>query len=130
MADRYSFEDLFAELFPAKFKGLVELRALPSKHRIFVHPSHLHEIRHFLDQHRADNIFFGVASRAKSGDGSLANCHDLWAFWVDIDFDKLPEVEARRRLAKFPLPPSIIISSGHGLHAYWLLAHVVDLTSS
>jgi hypothetical protein len=52
---------------------------------------------------------------------------DLPALFVDIDFKHHPEALARRDIAKCNLPPSIIVSSGHGLHCYWLLREPLDL---
>src|SRR2546422_9784996 len=109
MMTTYSFEELFAEIFPAKAKGLVELRALPSKERIFVHPSDCRTIQEFVANHAREDIYFGVATRLKRGDGRLQNCADLWALFVDIDFKSCSEPEARKRLAEFPFAPSIII---------------------
>jgi hypothetical protein len=45
------------------------------------------------------------------------------AAWIDLDFKDFPggEAEARSRLAAFPIQPSIVVRSGHGLHAYYLL---------
>lgn len=49
--------------------------------------------------------------------------------WVEIDWsdsahqkrDRLPDqIEARRFIDNFPLPPTIVVRSGHGFHVYWL----------
>jgi len=75
--------------------------------------------------------YFGVALRTQSAvkdrKGDRGHCHWLTAFYVDADFKLLGEVETRRRLAEFPLPPSIIVNSGGGLHLYWLLRTPLDL---
>ena len=126
-APRVELEDFLRALFPSKNIGLLEVRALPSGARSFIRPDDYRAMRRFIRRHRDKNLFFGVATRTEPGDGSLANCRDLWGLWADIDFNTSPEVEARERLAAFPLPPSIVIRSGHGLHAYWLLEHVTDL---
>src|SRR5215471_1151067 len=99
-----SLEDFLSALFPPKSEGLVELRSLPGAARIFVPPDDYPKIRRFIRQHQDENLFFGVATRSEPGDGSRANCRDLWALWADIDFTKLPAAEASRRLADFPLP--------------------------
>lgn len=59
--------------------------------------------------------------------GSLGNCHELRALFVDIDFKMTPEVEARARLDRFLLKPSFVIANGGGLHCYWLLREPFDL---
>jgi hypothetical protein len=50
-----SFIKLFTELFPKRSKGLVELRALPSKSRLFVDPADRAQIQGFLDEHAGQN---------------------------------------------------------------------------
>jgi replicative DNA helicase len=120
-------EDFLDALFPIEAEGLLEFRALPRGTRIFVVPGDYRTVRRFIRKHQDQNIFVGIATRTKDGDGSLANCHDLWAVWVDIDFSKLPESEARQRLQDFAAHPSIVISTGHGLHAYWRLTFLLDV---
>jgi hypothetical protein len=128
VATQDSFIKLFAELFPKKSKGLVELRALPSKSRLFVNPADRAQIQDFLDEHAGQNLYFGVATRLAMGDGRLANCGDLWALFVDIDFKSTSEAAARKLLDAFPVRPSIVVFTGGGLHPYFLLRTVVDPT--
>lgn len=44
----------------------------------------------------------------------------LTGLWVDLDFSRTPEAEARERLAEFPMKPSAVIHSGGGLHVHFL----------
>jgi len=80
-------------------------------------------------------VFFGVGRRvehSKGADGVLA----IAAVWVDIDpsdearedGDLLHEerVEMRRRLLAHEPAPSIIVTSGQGVQAYWLLDEPAD----
>ena len=60
----------------------------------------------FLDEHDAEDLYVGVATRRDGSSGTLANCAGLTALFADIDFKSTPEAEARRRLAAFPLPPA------------------------
>ena len=53
--------------------------------------------------------------------GALENCAELHALFIDLDFKDVPEAEARVRLGAFPLHPTMVVASGGGLHAYWLL---------
>lgn len=69
------------------------------------------------------NVFFGVACRNE--DYSVSS---LQALWVDIDFkdfssDGIIPVATTivAKLVLSAISPSIIVSSGHGIHAYWLL---------
>ncbi len=121
-----NLEAFLGALFPDD-AGFVELRALPSGARGFFKRSDSQGIQQFLLGHSEQNIFFGVAGRLSRGDGSLTNCGLLVAVYVDIDFKAITESEARARLEKFPLRPSIIICSGGGLHVYFLLREPVDL---
>ena len=79
------------------------------------------------------DVWFGVATRkqplpdgARGGD---TDCVAIPAVWLDIDIAgpnhkdqyKLPVDidQARKIIDTFPLPPSLIVDSGGGLHVYW-----------
>jgi hypothetical protein len=120
--------EFFAALF-ADARGVIELRAFPSKARRFAPLSQFDTLRDFLAAHAPDeDVYVGVAARRDATSGTLANCATLSAGFTDIDFKTTPEAEARRRLAAFPFPRSILVHSGHGLHAYWLLREPIDLS--
>ncbi len=117
----------FGALFPPTLGGFIEVRALPSKARAFlpfVAPERMNE---FIFGHRSENLYFGVATRRTAANGTLANCGELAALFVDVDFKSTPEAEARQWLADFPLSPSIRIGSGGGLHVYWVLENPLCL---
>jgi hypothetical protein len=75
--------------------------------------------------------YYGVALRtpqaAADRKGSAPYCQTLTALFVDADFKHLGELETRKRLSDFPIPPSVIVNSGGGLHPYWLLRQPLDL---
>lgn len=75
--------------------------------------------------------YFGVALRtpqaATDRKGGLPYVQALTALFVDGDFKYKGEAETRRRLVEFSLPPSILVASGGGCHAYWLLREPIDL---
>ena len=81
----------FDKLFPPKCQGFLELRALPDGIQTFVDPRDHDRIARFLDRYAEKDLVFGLASRRNQGDGSLANCVDLWALAIDIDFKTIPE---------------------------------------
>src|SRR5687768_12318226 len=60
------------------------------------------------------NLYVGIATRDGHG-RKTANCIALHVLFADIDYGKLPENDARRRLAAFPMPPSAVVASGGGL---------------
>jgi archaellum biogenesis ATPase FlaH len=111
-----------AEFITNFFKGTkhrVELRALPSKARVFTRD--LKAITKFINAHISkENIYFGCATREGHG-GSKEHCREIPAFWVDLDFKNSSKETVLETLANFKLPPSVVVASGGGLHVYWLL---------
>jgi hypothetical protein len=71
------------------------------------------------------NIYVGVASRTakgKSGNKAFARCLVLVA-----DFDGMSLADALERITRAGLPPpTMVISSGHGAHAYWRLSEPIQ----
>lgn len=72
------------------------------------------------------NVYYGVYSRQKK-DGKAKSCNTTKVLWVDYDDmadmtpgQRVEEVKERIRGANIP-EPSIIVNSGNGVHAYWLL---------
>lgn len=83
---------------------------------------------------RGLDVYFGVGLRRENlGEKRRGEAEDVCAIpalWVDVDVagpahsDRPypPTMEAALSLLNdFPLPPSILVDSGHGLHGYWLL---------
>jgi hypothetical protein len=72
---------------------------------------------------RVAAVFFGVLPRRERGKGKAEDTIASSVAWADLDFKDYAggEAEARKRLAEFPLQPTLVVCSGHGLHAYWLL---------
>ncbi len=66
--------------------------------------------------------YFGLATRrpglTRWQRGDMKTLVEVPALIADID--ESPNV-ALPRVRAFPIPPSCIVSSGHGLHIYWLL---------
>lgn len=75
------------------------------------------------------DLYMGVATRAHENGRGLRDCLALHVLFADLDFKLSSEAEARAALAAFPLPPSIVVASGGGLHCYWLLATPLNLPS-
>ena len=75
------------------------------------------------------DVYFGVGAAKEPRFGGRARADDVMAIpgvWLDIDLkhdthvqQDLPETIAEIE-AKLPLLPSVLVHSGHGLHAYWL----------
>ena len=68
-------------------------------------------------------VFFGVLPRKSEGTGKSEDALPGMAAWADFDFRDFEggEAECRRMLAGFPLPPTVLVRSGHGFHAYWVM---------
>ena len=73
------------------------------------------------------NVYFGVYSRNKKS-GKSKYCNTTRVLWVDFDRG-MKELTKEKKVSKVQniiktagLPkPSLMISSGNGIHAYWLL---------
>ena len=61
------------------------------------------------------NLYFGVCPRAINR-GKEEDIKVITALWADVDTE-----ESRKALETFEYPPSLMVNSGHGIHAYWLL---------
>lgn len=83
---------------------------------------------------RGFEVYFGVGLRrenlGKTRRGEAADVCAIPALWIDLDVagpahtsGALPPTleDALSLVNGFPLPPSVLVDSGHGLHAYWLL---------
>ncbi len=75
--------------------------------------------------------YFGTCTRRlEVEDGSARNIVECPALWVDIDcLDQgLSGSETLAALQFLPFPPTIVVNSGGGLHAYWILEELADVT--
>ncbi len=89
-------------------------------------------VRYCERRSAVQNVYFGlslIAGKPK-GRGRFEDAAAIGALWADIDVageahsrGRLPGSieEAFELLRTLPLPPSVVVHSGHGLHAYWLL---------
>ncbi|MBI5249067.1 MAG: hypothetical protein HY912_06190 [Desulfomonile tiedjei] len=83
------------------------------------------------------NVFFGVCPREKMKPGKehVGYITCLWA-GLDIGPDGYSgkekhfasEKQAMMAIMAFPLKPSIIVQSGRGMHLYWLLKQVTEIS--
>jgi hypothetical protein len=74
------------------------------------------------------NVYFGVCPRAKPGDSQDEQIRTVRCLWCDIDDVRADEAFARWEKAYVP-KPSIVVSSGSGIHGYWLLDRDVQSPS-
>ena len=97
--------------------------------------------RYAGQQSKTQDVYFGVGliRGTPAGRGKLEDVAGIGALWCDIDVsgeghqkENLPQntEEAQWILSEMPLAPSIVVHSGHGLHAYWLLQEPWVFTSN
>jgi hypothetical protein len=105
-------------------QGLVEMRALGDGKpwREFCEWNEYHKITQFACRAMAQNrnVYFGVSTRDGNG-GKKENLMSIPAVWCDIDFKETPKEEALKILRDFPFKASMIVSTGAGVHCYWIL---------
>jgi len=86
---------------------------------------------HAANEGKTKDVYFGVglAGRNFGRKNAALDVAAIGGLWADIDLaapwrtDKpLPRTadEARTILDKLPFAPSLVVDSGHGLHAWWL----------
>ena len=86
-------------------------------------------------KNKTQNVYFGLGllgAKPAEGRGKLEDVAAIGCLWVDVDIldpkahkkKNLPPnfKAARSLLDRVGLQPSIIVHSGHGLQAYWLLS--------
>lgn len=73
-------------------------------------------------------VFFAPCLRREKK-GSAEAAASVLALWVDVDCDDAPAKRSAslEKLHAFDPPPSVIIDSGGGWHAYWLLDQPFEL---
>jgi hypothetical protein len=125
---------LFADL-----SGCIELRPIPD-------PAHIRTfvplddggfdpdaVVRYTDacNYRQLAAYYGVAVRkAGATSGRSEDCTLIPALFVDADFKHKGEDATWARLAEFPLPPSIVVATGGGVHCFWLLDRPLPLTAT
>lgn len=70
------------------------------------------------------NIFFGVNPRIDQGGTkcSVGACRSVW-----VDLDNISPEAAGKRWQRINLPPTVVVHSGHGIHAYWKLDDPISM---
>ena len=118
------------EFLGTLFKGLegyIELRTINNDdvRQFFYHTNQIDRLVSHLfndDLFKNTNIYFGVCPRAKKR-GKEESVKQVNCLWADLDCkDEEERQKTLEKLKSFKLPPSIIVNSGHGYHAYWLLS--------
>ncbi len=120
--------DFFNTLYQHCDAGKIDLRAFPSKKTGLVSPDSLKEIDRFCKLCQKDNLYFGVALRA--GGHTKEHITEIPAVWADVDYKDCPREEFLKKLKKFPFRPSVTVSSGGGIHLYWILKEPAEYANT
>lgn len=77
------------------------------------------------------NVYAAVATRRDASSGKKENVAAVRAVYADLDAKAGADLAALlKRAEAFPLPPSLTVASGGGVHLYWLLEEPLDLTNA
>jgi len=136
----------FARLFSTAPEGtFIEIRPLPRKSEKAERGAEAararswHPVSNFAAASKAAlaasergfDVYCGVTPRTAYGRGSAKDVASMTALWLEFDVKPgkncASKDEARARLARLPRP-TMLVDSGGGQHAYWLLhAPLLDL---
>lgn len=117
--------EFFKRVWPTRLltNETLEMRYLDREEKGFVHRAFYQSIDSFLED--ADRkidyeIYFGVSTRYGTGTGKKRDCYRSQAVWVDFDNGEKKEWTLQR-VAELDPKPDLLVDSGGGVHAYWLL---------
>lgn len=105
---------------------LIEIRRLPSGRSTWHRASELAGLASQLitDNRNGQNLYVGANPRTRSGGRSASDV--VLARSVFADFDDTEPAEAQSRWQAAGLPtPTLVVASGHGVHAYWRLVEPI-----
>lgn len=110
--------EFLSKLFDS-LDGNIEIREIgqdkKAKRRFFTNVKDLNEYKIPLDK----NVYFGIYSRLGKN-GTAAGCLSTKTLWADYDNKTLDEVKDIISAKGLP-EASVLVNSGHGIHAYWFL---------
>jgi putative DNA primase/helicase len=131
-AKKTLFEFLRA-VFPQESEGQLLIWTLPKKDSRWFTTAEFAEAADYAVARAAEaDVYFGLGLRKEAllnGRGKSEDVCLIAGAWADIDIlgpthmsqDLPPSLEvALETLAEFPMKPSLIVGSGHGIQPYWL----------
>jgi len=130
--------DFLAEFFGATTEHAVELRSFTNRggdgpaRPLFTRDMEMITAHCARWDDEGRGMFFGVCTRITgSHTGRRIDLAECPALWADIDTGKmgLDKDTVVSELRSLPFPPSVIVDSGGGLHAYWLLNEAIDVSA-
>lgn len=130
-------ENFLRTLFGNDFKGHLAIWIKQNKHTRTFEASALGEAISYAGQaSHTQDVYYGLGllgKKPEGGRGIAADVCGLPGLWLDVDIagdahksgNCPPDLSAAIDiLSKFPLKPTLIIMSGHGIHCYWLFHQV------
>lgn len=85
---------------------------------------------HAAAEGRARDVYAGVSAQPElpRGRGTTETALAVPGLWLDIDFDKGARsmAGAEKFLAALPFPPTMLVATGGGVHAYWLFKEFLE----
>lgn len=128
-------KEFFAEIYRGCDEGYITLTLLPERRTLWFKLCEFDKLEQAVKKYgNKTNIYFGVGLRKKILPNNLRgkdnDISTVTTLYADIDIKSkahaqtaLPSSvnEAMEFLNSIPLTPSILVNSGNGLHAYWLL---------
>ena len=123
--DQGSAEKFLKVLFRGLNREYIELRIFigskPLAQKFFSSADDLLKEVQVLGKQPGCNVFFGVCPR-KEKKGTKQAVSRINCLWLDLDAKSFSggKEEILKRLAEFPLRPTIILDSGNGYHVYWV----------
>jgi hypothetical protein len=117
-----SATEFLSHIWPQKLltHETIELRVIDRKtkkiKREFISgENHIQKFLGKAERYRNFEVYFGVSTRF-GNQGKKQDCYRLCTVWADLDKKNLSYL---KNLS--PFKPDIVVESGGGLHAYWLL---------
>mgnify|MGYP000772044878 FL=1 len=128
-------KEFLTEIYRGCDEGYITLTLLPERRTLWFKLGEFDKLEQAVEKYSdKTNIYFGVGLRKKILPNNLRgkdnDISTVTALYADIDIKSkahaqtaLPSSvnEAMEFLNSIPLTPSILVNSGNGLHAYWLL---------
>lgn len=137
-------KEFFAEIYKGCDEGYITLTLLPERRTLWFELSEIEKLEQAVKKYsNKTNIYFGVCLRKRILPNNLrgkdSDISTVTALYADIDIKSkahaetaLPSSvnEAMEFSNSLPLKPSILVNSGNGLHAYWLLNNPFKIQST